>query len=92
MKRRRLRKTARRVVRRPASRDPVWGHSHPGTIERHLEGASGDIVRADSAMSAALPELRAGKRSRVKQNLGYLERLLRSALAHIEKANQEIGF
>ncbi len=78
--------------RRPTRRDESWGHSQPSRIEQSLIEASQRIVNADSAMASTLPALRAGKRSVVKANIKYLERLIAEAAKYLDRANQEIGF
>lgn len=86
----------RSTTRRRDPSEDQWGSASPRRIEEHLIEASERIVKADSAMAAVLPKVRRpgerGQRSRVKQNIGYLHRLLTEALKHIDAANQEVGF
>ena len=82
-----------------SSRDPEdggYGFSDPREIERLLTEVSERVVKADAALTDALPTVRRskerGSRQRVKSNIKYLERLLTEALRYVDRANQAIGF
>ena len=103
-----VKKTSRDPVkgkrRKTSKRDPStrkmhseqWGYSSPTKIEDLLIEVSQRIQQADRALEEALPQIRLpdlrAQRSRVKNNIKYLQRLIEEMQKYIDKANQEIGF
>jgi hypothetical protein len=73
-----------------------WGHSSPAKVEDLLIEVSQRVQQADSALSEVLPQTRLpdvrGQRQRVKNNIIYLQRLIKEMEKYIDKANQAIGF